>query len=584
MNKQKRTGNVKSGNNIWKQFICLLWNAKLPWLWVILTFLLSTGYSALQLMFPDYTEQIIGGDLSRKTIIAFVAVMLAIAVVNILSAAIQKVTSAKITKNVRKSIWGMITVLPVSRLEEEGCKELISRTTTDTAMLGMIFSSTLPGIVSTVYYVAGSLRSVGEYDSSMSITMIGLIIVQIFISFLSGKFVYKYSNRAQTKLARMTEMVSEVMSNLAVVKIFTAEEREKVRGHRAIKNYNMAHLEALLIGNAFNYLSSLVNMIGTLIVIVWGGVLVNRGTIDIGAWVAYFMYYYYMTYDVQMLPYYWKELKEIQGTVQRLSDISSMEPENTAKGETVVPEKKAITFKDIHFSYGDCKILKGVTFEISPGSKVSIVGKNGAGKTTLINLLERFYQPDSGTITYGEKESDKINLASWRKLFAYVPQDVRLMDGTIRDNLLYGVERAISEQELQEVCRKVKLWDFLSSLPAGIDTLVEDFGGNLSGGQRQKIAIASAILRNAECLILDEYSSNLDLEAQKQIDACIEELRGEKTLIVIAHQFETLQNSDQVVVLSDGRVEAVGNHNTVLKESRVYNELFQAEYMGKEEL
>jgi ATP-binding cassette, subfamily B, bacterial AbcA/BmrA len=571
---------IKSENGVWKPFLKMLWKAKLPWIWVIITFALSMGGSALQLMFPDYTEQVIGGDLSRNTIIIFVVVMIATAAVNIASSGLQGIADAKINRKMRRSVWNILTALPVERLDESGAKELISRNTTDTNSVSNIFSSTLPGMISTLYYVIGSLISVSDYALSMSMIMLAVVVANLILTVVSGAIVYGLNNKKQTKLAELTEQVAEVMSNIPLVKIFTAENREKARGRKAIEGYQKASFVAQTTSNAFYYTASLVNLIGTMVVIVYGGVMVNKGVIDIGAWVAYFMYYYYLAMDVRMIPYYWRELKGLQGTIRRLSAISVMEGEDVTAGEAVCPSKGDLALNGVSFGYNDKPVLSDVSMTIPAGSFVALVGENGAGKTTLVNLLERFYQPKSGTITYAGKDASDISLESWRNLFGYVQQDVRLMGGTIRDNITYGVDREVPDEELQKVCKQVYLDEFLATLPDGVDTAVEDFGDNLSGGQRQKIAIARALLRNAECLLLDEYSSNLDRAAADQVESCVSALRGEKTVIVIAHKISTIQNADQIVVLADHKVQATGTHEQLMETSPVYQQLLQAQ-MGQ---
>lgn len=564
-------------SGVWRPFFRMLLRAKLPWIWAVITFALSVGGSALQLLFPDYTQRIIGGDFSHKTIYIFVGVMLLTLAVNIASSAIQGVASAKITRGMRQSVWNILTSLPMPRLEENGSKELISRATTDPASIGALFSSTLPGIVSTLYYTGGSLLKVGKYAVSMSVTMLVLVILQLILACVSGKIVYGYNNRVQTKLAKMTETVSEVMSNLPLVKIFTAERREEKRGRAVIADFNRATFIAQNVTNAFYYLTSFVNLMGTLTVIVYGGLLVHRGVIHIGAWVAYFMYYYYLAQNVMMVPYYWRELKGLQGTMRRLSAIACMESEDTLRGEAVLPAKNELSFEHVAFNYGDKQILQDVSFQVPAGSMVALVGTNGAGKSTIISLMERFYQPAAGTIRYGDKTSESISLDSWRKLFGYVQQDVRLMGGTIRDNLTYGMEREVTDAELDRVCASVGLDQFLAELPEKFNTPIEDFGDNLSGGQRQKIAIARAVLRNAEFLVLDEYESNLDIEAAEKAESCVEALRGSRTIFVIAHCLSTIENADKILVLSDGRIQAAGTHRELSESSSVYTELLHAQ-------
>ncbi len=572
MNKQER----KSG--FWKRFFRMLSKTHLPWLWIIITFVITISSSAIYLLVPDYTNQVLDGDLSSNTILIFVLTLVASFVINAVSYWLQEVAGAKITRSMRKSIWGKITGLPLTSVEQKGAKELISRTTTDTVKLSTIFSSSLPGIAATVYYVVGAMREVGYYDRSMSAIFLIVALAQVVLAFISGRVVFGLRERTQRKLSEMTEGISEVMSNIPLVKIFTAEDTETKRGHALINEYNTSDFNTQVTSNAFTYGAQLVNLMGTLVIIIYGAVLVQRGTIDVGAWVAFFMYYNYAKNDLNMMPYYWKELKDIQGSVARLTEIIEMDDENLEQGLAVQAEQKDFTVSNLSFAYEDAKIFDQINFKIPAGKSVALVGENGAGKTTFIKLLERFYEPQSGTITYGDHKMEDTSIRSWRSLFSYVPQDVRMMGGTIRDNLTYGITDTISDAELDQVCEQVHLKEFIDSLPERYETMIEDFGDNISGGQRQKIAIARSILFDRECLILDEYTSSLDTESIEHIHETIQALHGKKTMLLIAHNFETIRMADSIVVLARGKVEAAGSHEELKEKSETYRKLLYAQY------
>lgn len=558
---------------IWKPFFSLLLKSKLPWFWVILTFALALGASYLLLLFPDYTEQVLGGDMSSGTVTVFVLIMLGSGAVNVLSYALQGVAGAKITRQMRKSIWRKSTGLPMDVIDANGSKELISRNTTDTESVGSIFAGTLPSMIASLYYVISSLILIREYDESLGIMILGLVVVQLVMAYVGGRIVFGLNDRVQTKLAVMTEKISEVMSNIPVVKIFTAEKWEERRGRFVINDFNVSSFKAQTATNALYYLSSLLNLAGYLILIIVGGAMVNDGRLDISEWIAFFMYYYYLAMDVQMIPYDWRSLKSLQGTVRRISVISTTADEDLDTGTKIAPSKSDISVENVTFGYGEKEILKNVSFDIPFGKTVALVGANGAGKSTVLALLERFYRPDGGRICYGGQDAEETSLSSWRSLFGYVQQDVRLMSGTVRDNLTYGVERQVSDGELHELCKKVMLDDFICSLPGQFDAPVEEFGENVSGGQRQKIAIVRAILHESECLLLDEYVSNLDAESSDRIYEWISNLAGERTVLVIAHSAAIIRHADRIVVLADGSVDAQGTHEELAAGSRVYAEL-----------
>ena len=562
---------------VWSSFLTMLRKSKLPWGWLILTLALTFGYSSVYLMFPDYTEQVINGDISTRTIATFVVVIVGSMALNAASSFLSGLTSAKMTRSMERSAWRAVSELPVARVEAENNKELISRITADSTSVSMLLSNFLPYMLQELYLTIGSLAAASEYDSSMLWTLAVLLIAQLAMAFISGKCTFKFNNKAQKKMAEMTELVAEVMANLPLVKIFSAQEKESKRGEAAISGYYRSSLFAQNISNAFYYISRFLNLVGALTVVILGGYLTSQGRLDIGGWIAYFMYYQMMSSSAQMLLYYWKEIKSCQGKLYRLSAVVAAEGEDLTSGESVAPCGGDFAFDHVRFSYGEKPVLRDVSFTIPAGKLTAIAGENGAGKTTALSLLERFYQPDGGKITYAGRDAAGLKLSDWRDLFSYVPQDVRLMAGTLRENLTYGLGRPVTEQELAEACRKSRADLFLSKLPRGLDTPVEEFGDNLSGGQKQQLAIARAILRDRECLLLDEFTSNLDPESEEHVLASLEELRKEKTIVIIAHKMSTVERAENIVMLEQGTVQAVGTHDTLLKDCSLYQEMIRAQ-------
>lgn len=567
-------------DSAWTTFFLLFRKAKLPWGWLILTLAISFGYSYVYLMFPDYTEQVINGDVSGETIRTFVVVILGSMVLSAASTFIRGITSARMSRGMELSAWKAITELPVSRVEQENTKELISRVTSDTANISAMLSSHIPSLLQQIYLVVGTIAASSEYDQSMMVTLVVLLIAQLLTAIIAGRCTFKFSEKAQKKLAELTELIAEIMSNISLVKFFSSEDREAQRGKRAIHDYNHSAFWAQMIGNAFHYLTSLVNLAGALTVVILGGRLVSAGRIDIGSWIAYFMYYRMMGSSVRMIPYYWKEIKSCHGKLHHLSAIISAEKEDLISGASIAPCNGEFAFENVSFSYGEKSVLRNVSFTIPSGKLTAIAGENGAGKTTALTLLERFYPPAAGRITYAGKDAAGLRLADWRALFSYVPQDVRLMNGTLRDNLTYGIDRKVSDQELEDACRRARADRFISKLPQGLDAPVEGFGDNFSGGQKQQIAIARAILLDRECLLLDEFTSNLDPESEERVLEALADLRQEKTIVVIAHRMSTIEMADRIVMLEQGTVKAIGDHGTLLQSCPLYQNMVQAQTAG----
>lgn len=229
-----------------------------------------------------------------------------------------------------------------------------------------------------------------------------------------------------------------------------------------------------------------------------------------------------------------------------------------------------ITIEEVDFSYGDKPVLHKVSCTIPKHKKTAIVGANGSGKSTLFKLIDRLYEPDSGVIAFGGNDVQTYDLHEWRKAICLVAQDSPLMEGTIRENICYGCKRPISLEELVTVAKQARVYDFVSSLPDGFDTMVAPGGNNFSGGQRQCLAIARAIMNNPDYLLLDEATSNLDARSESMVMEALESLMQGRTTIIIAHSLSTIRNADHVIVLHEGRVENTGAPSEILQTTDNY--------------
>lgn len=258
------------------------------------------------------------------------------------------------------------------------------------------------------------------------------------------------------------------------------------------------------------------------------------------------------------------------GSMKKMTQILDAE-EETAEGTEVEVERKDLVLDKVTFGYmKDCDILKEVSVRIPAGKVTAIIGGNGAGKTTLFKLLTRLYEPNDGVIRYGDTDISGYALKGWRDKFAYVFQNEPLVGGSVRENLLYGLEREVSEEELISVTKKANCYDCIMEKPNGFDEDTGMDGSEFSGGQAQCISIARAMLRNADYLLLDEATSNLDVVSEALVTQALHHLMKDKTTIMIAHNFEATKNADYVIVLENGEVEAAGTPEELLSTNRYY--------------
>jgi ABC-type multidrug transport system fused ATPase/permease subunit len=282
---------------------------------------------------------------------------------------------------------------------------------------------------------------------------------------------------------------------------------------------------------------------------------------------------------------FYTELVSAMGATDRILDIleqpSELDLKEAAQQETPGRFRGEIVFKGLRFTYPsrpDVPVLKGIDLHIQPGQQVALVGASGAGKTTIMQLLLRFYQPESGEILVDGRPAHAYGIREYRSNLAVVPQEVLLFGGTIRENIQYGRQDA-TEEEVVEAARKANAWEFIASFPDGLDTLVGERGIKLSGGQRQRIAIARAILKDPAILLLDEATSSLDAESERLVQEALNVLLKGRTSIIIAHRLATVRDVDCIYVLEGGRILEQGTHEELTrKENGAYNTLAKLQF------
>jgi len=270
------------------------------------------------------------------------------------------------------------------------------------------------------------------------------------------------------------------------------------------------------------------------------------------------------------------QLQKAVGATETIFSLmdEEKEMEQSVENPTSI-QIEGISFKDINFSYPtrpDVQVLKNLSFDLKKGQTLALVGKSGSGKSTVASLLMRFYGTDSGSISTGVYNVRDLDLQSWRKSLALVPQDVLLFGGTIGENISYGKTDA-TEEEIIQAAKEANAWEFISQFPEGLETKVGDRGIQLSGGQRQRVAIARALLKDPQLLILDEATSALDSESERLVQEALERLMKGRTSVVIAHRLSTIRKAHQIVVMDQGSIVERGNHDDLMSQDGAYAEL-----------
>ena len=308
---------------------------------------------------------------------------------------------------------------------------------------------------------------------------------------------------------------------------------------------------------------------------VLGSRMVAAGNLTVGKLIGFYTLCGLATVRLGEICTYFGIFSQNAGIVQKIGSILEASEESD-EGQELDTADADIVLDHVNFGYQSTQVLTDLNCLIPKGKVTAIVGTNGAGKSTLFKLLERMYDPTEGRICFGEQDIAQYKLSSWRKSFAIVTQEKPILSGTVRDNIIYGVERTVSEEELIHVAKLANVYDFIMETPRQFDAEVGPGGSNFSGGQQQCIAIARAMMRNPDCLLLDEATSNLDAKSEQQVTEALSNLMEGRTTILIAHNYSATVFADQVIVLCDGKIENCGTPEELLKTNEYYRTFAKA--------
>ena len=553
----KKTKRVKQK---WKPFLRFTAKTKLPYVGIIGCVLASLLVAQLNLMFPDYTEQITSGDFGTKIIILTIAVLIGGAFADTLYQSLCMIVKGNISRRFRNSLWQKALRLPINAYSEDGTSELISRVTEDTTMLSGFLTDDIAGLISNIYTLIGTTVILFSYDKHLVLAELIIIPLIIAIGIFKGRVDFKWNNILQMRVAELTAGIAEILSNIPLIKTFVQEEKATKQSEKLTGELYKTKMKMTWIGNAFSSISTLLTVAESLIVIFFGIYLIKRNIITVSVWVAFYLYSTNLSGSVDTMMTIWNDLKTAQGAMHRISELSDEAEEPYESGEKFEPADKCIEFNHVSFGYGENRVLKDICFTIPKGKLTAVVGMSGAGKSTLMNLLERFYEPDEGEILYGDKNIKDYSLKSWRKSVGYMTQDAALVEGSVRDNLLYCLDEKISDAELTERLEKIGMAGIISELPDGLDTEVGEGGGNLSGGQRQRVCIARLLLSPPEIILLDEATSNLDACAEQACYDAVHNLLKGHTVITVTHKISFAKDADFVILLENGEIAESGSY------------------------
>ena len=494
---------------------------------------------------------------------------------------IMATVTLKMSYRMRSDLSRKINCVPQKYFNSHSQGDILSRITNDVSTLQQGLTNSLPTIISAAAQFVGCLimMFVTEWRLaliSLFITFFGLFLI-VFIMSKSQKF---FLDR-QESLGKLNGYVEEMYSGHEVVRI--SRGADNVKKHFAGLNeavYNANWKSQFLSG----MMQPLMNVIGNLAyvaVCVFGSVLALNGTITFGVIISFILYVRLFTSPLGQIAQGMTNMQTASASAQRIFDfIESEELSDESDKSSEMPEVKGnVSFENVRFSYPDTPdkvIIKNFSAEVKAGQKVAIVGPTGAGKTTMVNLLMRFFEINSGSISIDGTPISQLSRETVHNMFSMVLQDTWLFEGTVRENLVYNME-GISDESLERVCKACGLDKFVHTLPNGFDTVLSESVA-ISAGQKQLLTIARAMLQNAPMLILDEATSSVDTRTELLIQRAMDKLTKGRTSFVIAHRLSTIKNADLILVMRDGDVVESGNHETLMAKGGFYAELYNSQF------
>lgn len=486
-------------------------------------------------------------------------------------------------KELRKELWKRTIHLPVEYFDQHTSGELMSQIINDTQVVKSFLSQDLCNAFSGILLLVGTIIVLAIIDWKITLLMGFLILVIIFIVVPLGNLEYKLSKKIQKEIAVMQSGLNRALSDIRMVKFSTAENQEVKMGLIKINSiFRLGVQEGKFMAIVEPFTIGLL-MIVTIGVFGYGAIRIDDNTLSAGALAAIIYCLFQLLNPCVEITNFYTRYNKFLGACENLESII-----NSPKEKAIISssdnrhEMKGLVFENIIFEYAKNKvILDNVSFQVKANEKVAIVGLSGAGKTTILSLIERFYYPKSGHIYFNGFPINSIDLKSWRKEIAYVSQESPVMEGSIMDNLVYGIEK-YNNYDIEKAIEEVGLKDFINGLEKKYDTEVGEKGIKLSGGQKQRIAIARAIIRKPEILLLDEATAHLDGISEAKVQNALKNLMKGRVTIIVAHRLSTVQDADKLLVIENGKINGQGKHEDLLHTNVLYKKLVEQQFVKME--
>ena len=483
--------------------------------------------------------------------------------------------SNNLAKDLRFDLFRSIQSKSFAFFDRSRVGQLVSRMTSDVDEIRGFFDFNLRFLTSSILTFVLALATMVTLNIELTLVTLASLPVMLLVIFLFNRKISPIFWDIRNKVGQLTATLQESLSGYKLVKAMATEDQEINRFDAVNHSLLLSNYQASKVRSIYLPFTGLIVSLIYALLIWYGGLLVINQKIMIGEVVAFATYMGMFVGPVRMLGFMYEGMKRALVAMRRLTDIM--------EANVVIPEKPnaielpnlkgKVEFRNVSFSYKDEPTLKDVSFVINPGEKVAVVGPIGSGKTTVLNLIPRFYDVTSGKVLIDDVDVRDLKLSFLRRVVAVVPQETFLFPTTIRENIAFGKKDA-SMEEIIAAAKVAQIHDTIEKFPNGYETLVGERGVTLSGGQRQRIAIARALLVNPRIVLLDDSTSSVDVETESAIQKALDKLLEGRTAVIITNRLSTVQKADKIILMNEGRVEAIGKFNELYEKSELFRSLF----------
>ncbi|MEB5792959.1 ABC transporter ATP-binding protein [Staphylococcus hominis] len=575
---------MKQHNPLFFLFKRLSW----PYGLIITAVIISSLGSLSGLLIPLFTGRLVDkfstNNINWNIVVLFASIFIINALLSGLGIYLLSKIGEKMIYGIRSLLWEHMIKLKMPFFDKNESGQLMSRLTDDTKVINDFISQKLPQLLPAIITLIGSIIMLFIMDWQM--TLLTFIAIPIFMGIMIplGRRMQKISKHTQAEIANFSGLLGRVLTEMRLVKISNTEQKELNDAHYNLNEIYKLGLRQAKIVAIIQPISSVIMLLMIAIILGFGAIRIATGAITAGALIAMIFYVMQLSMPLMNLSTLVTDYKKAVGASQRIYEIMQepVEPMEQLKPiANINIENGALEFNNVEFKYDVKTILDHVSFRIPQGDISAFVGPSGSGKSTIFNLIERMYDIDNGDITYGNESIYDIPITNWRSKIGYVMQSNSMMTGTIRDNILYGINRNVSDEELIKYAKLANCHDFIMQFDEGYDTLVGERGLKLSGGQRQRIDIARSFVKNPDILLLDEATANLDSESEQKIQEALEVLMKGRTTIVIAHRLSTIKKAGQIIFIDQGRVTGEGTHDELMTYHEKYHQFVTTQNLNK---